>query len=66
MGGCAIGSFVESKRNFEWRYVVLPELLGTAPSVTLVIETSRTVRAPGDPRDLGISIERVDWEAGRL
>jgi hypothetical protein len=66
MGGRAIGSFVESKSEFEWRYVVPPDVLGMAPSVTLVIETSRTVQAPGDPRDLGISIERVDWVADQL
>ena len=66
MGGRAIGSFVEGKRDFEWRYVLAPDVLGTAPSVTLIIETSRTVQAPGDPRDLGISIERVDWVPDRL
>jgi hypothetical protein len=66
MGGRTIGSFVESKREFEGSFVVVPDILGTAPSVTLVIETSQTVRAPGDPRDLGISIERVDWEPERL
>jgi hypothetical protein len=65
MGGRMIGNFVESKRDFEWIYVVAPDVLGTAPSVTLAIETSRTVQAPGDPRDLGISIVRVDWEADR-
>lgn len=66
IGGRAIARFVESKRDFEWRCVVVPEVLGTAPSVTLVIETSKTVQAPGDPRELGISIERVDWEPDRL
>jgi hypothetical protein len=33
--------------------------------VTLAMETSKTVQPPGDPRDLGVAIERVDWGPDR-
>lgn len=65
VGAHVVDSFVESRRDFEWTYAVGPDVLGTAPSVTLDIETSKTVQPPGDPRDLGIAIERVDWESAR-
>lgn len=65
LGAHTLGQFVENAREFEWKYVVGPDLLGPAPAVTLVIETSETVKAPGDPRDLGVSIDRLDWEPVR-
>jgi len=65
LGDRSLDSFIETKRHFLWEYVVGPEFVGPGPTVMLVLETSKTVRAPGDPRDLGISIERVDWEVGR-
>lgn len=58
-----LDDFVAPKREFVWEYVLGPELMGLGPTVLLVLETSQTVRAPGDPRDLGISIEQVSWTA---
>lgn len=43
------------------RYTMPPAELGSGPSAELVIETSETVHAPGDPRELGVSIDRLDW-----
>jgi hypothetical protein len=57
--------FVESKREFEWEYQVGPAILGASSSVLLQIDTSLTARAPGDPRELGVSIEQVGWAPDR-
>jgi hypothetical protein len=60
--GHLVETFVASKREFTWDWVIGRETIGASPSVVLRIETSRTARAPGDPRDLGLSIQRLDWD----
>ena len=56
-----LDTFVASARTLNRGYLIKPELFGDASSALLVIETSATVRAPGDTRDLGVSIEGVQW-----
>ncbi len=65
VGGHAIDTFIPGKRDFDWEYLIRPQLLGSAPWVLLAIETNQTVHAPGDSRNLGVAIERVDWEPER-
>lgn len=64
IGNHLADSFVGSKHELDRAYVVNPDLLGDAPSVLLIIETSSTARIPGDTRDLGVSIETISWEGG--
>jgi hypothetical protein len=61
--GHALDDFVQTAREFDKRYVVQPAVLGSAPSVVLVIETDRTIVAPGDTRPLGLSVETLGWDA---
>jgi hypothetical protein len=60
-----VADFVGSEHDFVWEYTLRPELLGSSSTVLLAIETSKTVNAPGDTRDLGVSIKRVVWEIAR-
>jgi hypothetical protein len=57
-----LDTFVARDRTLKKEYAVGADLLGSAPSVRLIIETSATARAPGDDRDLGVSIEQVGWQ----
>jgi hypothetical protein len=60
--GHPLDTFTQRDPPFAKEYVVTPELLGRAPAAVLVIETDRTGQAPGDPRTLGVSIEKITWE----
>jgi hypothetical protein len=57
-----LGTFVARDRTLRKEYSIEPDILGAAPSARLIIETSATARAPGDTRDLGVSIEQVGWQ----
>lgn len=60
--GHLIDSFRQTERALDRQYQVDPDLLGQQPSLLLVLETSHTAQAPRDPRDLGISIEKLSWD----
>jgi hypothetical protein len=60
--GHLLDTFVARDRTLRKEYSVGPDVLGSAPSARLIIETSATARAPGDTRDLGVSIEQVGWQ----
>jgi hypothetical protein len=61
IGGKPIDSFEGKDRALDRVIRVSPEQLGAAPTVLLTIETSLTARVAGDPRDLGIAVQGVDW-----
>jgi hypothetical protein len=63
IGNRDLARFSQKERSIDWNYTIEPEWLGSEPSVLLLIETSATVRAPGDTRDLGVSVERLLWES---
>ena len=62
LGDRVLDSFVASERGLDRAYLVTPDLFGGAASALLVIETSATAHVPGEPRDLGVSIESVRWD----
>lgn len=62
LGDHLLDTFVARDRTLRKEYSVGADLLGSAPSTRLIIETSATARAPGDTRDLGVSIEQVGWQ----
>jgi hypothetical protein len=57
-----LDTFAARDRTLRKEYAIGLDLLGSAPSARLIIETSATARAPGDTRDLGVSIEQVGWQ----
>jgi hypothetical protein len=57
-----IDRFRQTERALDRQYLVAPDLLGQQASVLLVLETSHTGQAPRDPRDLGLSIEKLSWD----
>ena len=57
-----IDTFVASERMLRREYAIRKEQLGAGASTRVVLETSATAHAPGDPRALGISIEQVGWQ----
>jgi len=59
--GHPLGSVVPAERTLDLEYSVDRAILGTAPSVLVTIDASVTGRTAGDPRDLGVAVERVDW-----
>jgi hypothetical protein len=61
--GKPIDSFEGKDRALDRVVRVGPEQLGAAATVLLTIETSLTARVAGDPRDLGIAVQGVDWGA---
>jgi hypothetical protein len=62
IGVRVLDAFLQTDRPLDKEYWVEPALMGSEPSVLVVIETSRTARAPRDSRDLGASIERLAWD----
>jgi hypothetical protein len=56
-----IDRFAPSGRTFSRDYRVDPAMTGESSLARLVLETSATAQAPGDPRDLGLSITELDW-----
>lgn len=61
LGKHLLDRFLGAERQLNREYLVDPELLGEAASTVLVIETSTTAVVPGDTRDLGVSIEAIEW-----
>ena len=61
LGDHVVDTFVGSAYVLDREYLVEPGWLGDGPTVTLAIDTSATIRAPGDTRELGVSIESVTW-----
>ena len=59
-GGQVLDDFVVPAGHFEreWR---IPLSMQAAPSTLLVLETSATAFAPGDVRELGFSVESLEW-----
>lgn len=57
-----VDSFRQTQRPLDRQYLFAAELLGSQPSVLLVLETSHTGQAPRDARDLGLSIETLSWD----
>ena len=62
--GEELDCFAATGGNFARHYAVARARLGGAPSAELTIETSATFHAPGDPRELGVSISILDWRDG--
>jgi hypothetical protein len=60
--GHPLDTFVAHDRTLKREYSIGPDLLGSAPSARLIVDTSATARAPGDTRDLGVAIEQVGWQ----
>lgn len=65
LGKHPLDRFVGAEVQLNREYLVDPELLGDAASALLVIETSATAVVPGDPRDLGVAIEAIEWRDAR-
>ena len=61
IAGHLVDTFVGSAYVLDRQYLVEPGWLTDQPKVTLAIDTSATTRAPGDTRELGVSIESVTW-----
>jgi hypothetical protein len=61
LGKHLVDTFIGSAHGLDREYLVEPGWLGDGPTVTLAIDTSATTRAPGDARELGVSIESVTW-----
>jgi len=61
LGGQVLERFVGATPEFSRSYDLPGPRLGAGAPVALTIETSMTVRVPGDDRDLGVSITAIDW-----
>jgi hypothetical protein len=59
--GHLLATFVAADRNLDKEITVDAKILGPAAAVVVTIDTSATAHAAGDPRELGIAVERVDW-----
>lgn len=62
LNGRPIDNFTATANTFRREYVVAPEDLGTGRSAVLRLEASAVAHVPGDSRELGVSIEQLDWE----
>jgi hypothetical protein len=62
--GQLLDSFLQREAKFERSYDVPARTLGSGPTVLLTIATDKIAHAPHDARDLGVSIEQVEWQAG--
>jgi hypothetical protein len=61
LGGRELDRFVANPSHFNRDYAVSAAQLGAAAAAELTIETSATVHAPGDARELGVSVAALDW-----
>lgn len=59
VNGEVVERFQPSETPLNRRYVVLPAAAGEANVLDLAID--RTVRHPGDPRDLGLRLRHLGW-----
>jgi len=59
--GQLLDRFVQREGRFDRWYAVPGSMLGSGPTALLTIDTDKIGHAPHDPRDLGVSIEHVDW-----
>jgi len=62
LGGHLLASFEPADAAVDWAMTVGADVARAAASAPLVIETDTTVRVPGDPRDLGLAIDALDWQ----
>jgi hypothetical protein len=61
LDGRLVERFVAKTKMLHKEYLLQPEGLGT--SAVLRFETSALAHVPGDSRELGLSIQELDWEA---
>lgn len=62
--GVELDRFVAAGGTFTRDYTISRARLGDAPAVRLTIETSTTAHAPGDIRELGVSLTALNWHDG--
>jgi hypothetical protein len=61
LGGRLLDSFRPEQSDFDRRHQIEPERVAGATALPLRIETDQTGQARGDPRELGVSIEQIEW-----
>jgi hypothetical protein len=63
LDGRPLDQFVPITDAIRKEYAVPWSTLGGGPAAVLRFETNVVARVPGDSRDLGLSIQEVDWSA---
>jgi hypothetical protein len=62
LDGRALDKFSATTKRFRREYEIPADRTRAQPSVLLRLETSLVAHVPGDSRELGVSIEELDWE----